>query len=266
MGYQQKFEAVGGLDDIDKAISYLGRVLSLSPRRSLTIAALINLGDSHRRRYQRLNDPEDIDKATEYHNLSLAHIEASDDLRLASQSLNNLGLVHLIKYGIQREYSDIEKAIQYLSRALLSDTTRNTASRSIWLANLGIARMIRYSHLQEDDDMNEGIRAYNEALTCTSPESPVRPMVLANLGLTLWSRFQKYANDEDIQAAISSMSHGISLLPTEHPDMSKMLNTLGKICQTQAEYLDDAKSLRDSSDSFKKAAPSGFPASADETI
>ncbi|CAE6479294.1 unnamed protein product [Rhizoctonia solani] len=254
MGYQQKFEVVGGLDDIDKAISYLGRVLSLSPRRSLMIAALNNLGDSHRRRYQRLNDPEDIEKATQYHTLSLVHIEASNDLKSAPQSLNNLGLVHLIKFGIQREYSDIEKAIQYLSRAVLSDTTRNTAPRSIWLMNLGIARMIRYSQLQEDDDMNEGIRAYNEALTCTPPESPVRPMVLANLGLTLWSRFKKYPNNEDIQAAISSVSHGISLLPSEHPDMSKMLNTLGKICQTQTEYLGDAKSLHDSSDSFRKAS------------
>ncbi|CAE6482999.1 unnamed protein product [Rhizoctonia solani] len=251
--YQQKFDVVGGLDNIDQAVSYSGRALSLSPNTSLTIVALNNLGDSHRRRYQRLNDPKDIEKATDYLTSSLAHIEASNDLKLVPAGLNNLALVHIIKFEIRREYSDIDKAIQYLNRALLFDT-RNPASRSMKLMNLGFAQMVRSDDLEEDDDMNEGIRAYTEALTCTPAESPLRPMMLASLGSARWDRFKKHSNYEDIQAAVSLMLQAISLLPSEHPDMSKMLNTLGKIYQIQAEYLGNAKSLNDSSDSFRKAA------------
>ncbi|KEP45080.1 aromatic di-alanine and TPR containing protein [Rhizoctonia solani 123E] len=143
-----------------------------------------------------------------------------------SIQLANLGTSYSYRFQRLSELIDLDKAIEYRSRALAL-TPEGHSRLSVWLANLGTSYSHRFQHLGGLDDLEKAIRYRTRALALTHDRHPNLPIWLANLAVSHNSRYERRGGLGDLEKAIEYDSRAVSLTPEGHPDMSGRLANLG---------------------------------------
>ncbi|KAJ1299362.1 hypothetical protein OPQ81_003773 [Rhizoctonia solani] len=121
-------------------------------------------------------------------------------------------------YGARARHSttDLEKAIEYLSRALDS-TPDGHPDLPRRLYSLGVSYNDRFQRLGDLKDIEKAIEYSSRALDSTPDGHPDLPRRLDSLGVSYNGRFQRLGDLKDIEKAIEYSSRALDLTPDGHP-------------------------------------------------
>lgn len=174
-----RFEAFGG-DDLDRAIDCFAVALQESPPGSLDEASAVgNLAGALTRRYDLTGMPADREQAGEL----AARLDAYD--------------------GELPDDIAAQRASVDAARSLAPRLPR--AGRAAVLNNLGTALSRRYDAYGDVADLEELVRAYEEAVDATPPASPQLAVRLGNLGDALRERAHRLGDEDDLRDAVGHL-------------------------------------------------------------
>ncbi|CAE6433818.1 unnamed protein product [Rhizoctonia solani] len=242
--YYDRFQHLGELDDVEKAIEYDTRALELTPEVHPDFPdRLTGLGLSYYDRFQRLGELDDIKRAIEYHTRAL-NLTPNDHPDL-SYRFASLGSSYYSRFERLGELDDIDKSIECETRAL-DLIPKDHPDFSERLAGLAWSYSYRYQRLGELDDIEKSI-AYNvQALGLTPKGHPHLPSRLAGLGSCYYGRFQRRGELDNIEKAIQYQIQALDLTPRDHPHLPSQLADLGATHLDRFQRLGEPDDIRKS--------------------
>ncbi|KAG8679706.1 hypothetical protein FRC11_003390, partial [Ceratobasidium sp. 423] len=217
VSHQIRFERLGDLSDLEKAIECDSRALALTPDGHPHLPSrLANLGGSHMRRFEHLGDFSDVEKAIECQSRALAL--TPDGHPHLPGLLANLGVSHKHRFERLGDLTALEKSIECQSHALAltPDGHPHLPSR---LANLGGSHMRRFECLGDLTALEKAIECVSRALALTPDGHPHLPSLLANLGVSHKRRFECLGDLTDLEKASECESRALALTPDDHPTL-----------------------------------------------
>ncbi|KAJ7131344.1 TPR-like protein [Mycena epipterygia] len=225
----ERFERVGGLDDINKSVEIfenaVGLILDGEPNKPMMLS---NLGNALSRRFERLGELSDITK-------SMLMGERAVGLTLDGDPakpfrLNNLGTALLRRFNRLGDLSYINKSVLILEDAARL-TTDHDPEKPLRLSNLGTSLLRRFSQLSDVHDINKSVLMFEHAVELTPNGHPDKPLRLNNLGASLLHRFSQlgdlYDINSDLNKSVLMSEAAVNLTPEGHPDKFSMLSQLG---------------------------------------
>jgi CHAT domain-containing protein/tetratricopeptide (TPR) repeat protein len=218
--FQDKFDLLGDLTDLNEAKSCYERAIALSPRSA---ACLNNLGNVLGKRFNHLGNADDLDQAIVFNRRALELTPAGDSGR--PLLLHNLGGRLSDRFALNGSLRDLNEAIEVEreSVALISPTSRAIPG---YLNNLVISLNRRYEASGSIDDLNEAIDLQSRAVSLNKATSPDHPSYLNVLGLSLQRRFKEFGRSEDLDRAISAQETAVSLLDPKSPRLASLAHNL----------------------------------------
>ncbi|KAG9123070.1 hypothetical protein FRC07_000269, partial [Ceratobasidium sp. 392] len=184
----RRFEQLGDLADIDKAIECHTQSVQLSPDGHPDMPShLSNLGNSWLRRFERLGDLADIDKAIEC--LSQSVQLTPDGHSDMPCLLSNLSNSWSCRFERLECLNDINTATECGVRAVQL-IPEGHADRPWHLSNLGECHMRRFQRLGDPSDLESARKCFKEAAEhiITDPRRQIgcaRSWALCSLGVGL---------------------------------------------------------------------------------
>jgi CHAT domain-containing protein/tetratricopeptide (TPR) repeat protein len=97
---------------------------------------------------------------------------------------------------------------------------------AVW-NNSAIVLARRYGARGRLADLSRALELWQQAVSCTPPDSPELPRNLNNLGNGLRSRYAGTGRLEDLQEAIRVSQQAVARTPPDSPDLPMYLNNLG---------------------------------------
>ncbi|WP_079423472.1 CHAT domain-containing protein [Streptomyces katrae] len=254
---------------------------------------LFNLGIALEDRYERLDDPADLD----------AIITVGRDAGTAgpadhpdrARRLGNLGNALRRRFERQGKAEDAEEAIRVLR--LAADVSIDALDRSVMLLNLALALRSRFAWAGAAADLDAAIAHVDEAAAIAAPDHPERPKILSlrqelsehrsgdrearagthdlverfavavdaatnaadraerlfDLGEALRLRFLHTGVVADVDAAIGRFREAVAATPPGHPDRARRLCHLGEVLRLRYIRTDRPSDLDAAIDRFDEA-------------
>ncbi|EUC58724.1 aromatic di-alanine and TPR containing protein, partial [Rhizoctonia solani AG-3 Rhs1AP] len=138
----------------------------------------------------------------------------------------NLGVSYTHQYRRLGNHADLEKAIEYQTRALVL-TPDGHPDMSGRHANLGGSYTRQYQRLGKLADIEKAIECHTLALALTPDGHPDIPARHANLGVSYTRRYQRLGKLADLEKATECHTRALALTADGHPDMSARHGDLG---------------------------------------
>ncbi|CAE6437786.1 unnamed protein product, partial [Rhizoctonia solani] len=222
---RNRFLRFGKLEDIEKAIEYGNRALSLTPDGHPHMPIqFICLGAYYNDHFLRVGHLDDIEKAIDCNTRALGLTLVNDPN--FPMVLGNLGASYVVRFQRLGEISDLEKSIEHSSHALAltSDAHPDLPRR---YSDLGVSYGDRFQRLGELDDLEKSIEHYSRALTLTPDTHPDLPRRHAALGMSFINRYRRMGEIGDLEKSIEHNSRALALTPGAHPDLADRHADLG---------------------------------------
>lgn len=153
-------------------------------------------------------------------------------------NLRNLARLLCVRFQQSGSYEDVAQGLQYIREAIdinrrLSRKGKNP-SETHCLEVLGDLLLARANAFNNEEDINEAIRAYREALNMTDIEHPGYVSRAKNLSYTMLLRYSIFGADKDIKEASILIEVVIDSLKsrkgqTTAREMALLQNQLGTI-------------------------------------
>ncbi|KAG8886291.1 hypothetical protein FRB98_001353 [Tulasnella sp. 332] len=216
-GYQR----LGGLDNLEKAILLLLKVLELRPKgHALRSRVLLNLAIAAKARYQAVGTRNDLEEACSW-------VREALNIDLGSTRpffLNTLATTLQLRFEQYSNRADLDEAICCHTEALALRPQGNPL-RSTSVINLAIALLIRFKQTGERADLSTAISQLEGVLAL--PLDPIRrAMSLTELANALVIRWKELGEQEDLDAGISRHREALELRPAGNPERPKTLCNL----------------------------------------
>lgn len=195
---RERFERTGDSADLETAIAYVRRALSIGGIDRPRVLAILSL--VLRARYELLDDPEDMNAAID----ALAEAVSLDDgERSYWENSANLGALLLDRYGRLSVPTDLDQVVLTLSR--IADRAEvGPDDRASVRSNLSTAYLLRHRRRPRLGDLDRALVHAEEALRLSSTTHPERGGFLYNLGMLLDERYEERADPADLAAAIAA--------------------------------------------------------------
>ncbi|KAL5634350.1 hypothetical protein ACGC1H_002423 [Rhizoctonia solani] len=196
------------------------------------------------------------------HGVSKSEEEHRDtDEQPSAKGLKKLGWSHLEQYRGTGTLGDLEKAIEYFSRAV-SWTPDDDPDLSSRLNDLGIAYNDRFHRLGALSDFEGSVTHISRAIELTSDDHPDRLRQLASLGVSYGERYRRLDELADLEKATECFSRVLALTPDGHPDMPLRHAHLGQCYIYRHRRLGELADIEKSNECFTRAlalTPDGHP-------
>ncbi|CAE6386328.1 unnamed protein product [Rhizoctonia solani] len=140
--------------------------------------------------------------------------------------LANKGVSHLSQFENSGQLDDINKSIEYTSRALALSRGWDHEVAGI-LTILGVAYGTRFRYLGKLDDLEKSIEYTSGAVHDPIFNPANKAVCLNNLGMAYADRFKRLEKLDDAKKAIEYVSRAIELTPKGDPSLPQLLNNLG---------------------------------------
>ncbi|CCO35903.1 hypothetical protein BN14_10024 [Rhizoctonia solani AG-1 IB] len=147
--------------------------------------------------------------------------------RVDQERLHNLADSCRSRFRRFGELDDIEKAIEYASRALGLAPAAHP-DLPIRLASIGASHEDRFKRLGILEDIEKAIDFCNRALVLTPEGHSNQPSRLADLGRSHTIRFQRLGELDDLNESTNYLVRALALTPSNHSDLSERYADLGK--------------------------------------
>ncbi|CAE7207153.1 unnamed protein product [Rhizoctonia solani] len=213
------------LREIDEEIVSIRRALSWIPDESPGFAPLlICLGIAHSKRFDILEEPNDIHKTIEYITIVLSL--ASDNDPGLRDVLSTLGSAYGQRFQRLGDMDDINKTIEFKSLAL-AKTPNDHPDLPRQLSTLAISFKLRFQRLGDLRDVEQAVEYDFQAIAATPEDNIEFPERLENVGTSLFCRFRSLGKLIDLEKAIEYQSRGLAMASNYHPHLPTILANLG---------------------------------------
>jgi tetratricopeptide (TPR) repeat protein len=257
---QARFERVGKLTDLDRAIEVGGAAVRASslghPDRP---GYLSNLALALRTRFERIGDQADLDAAIKAAEEAVTSLPSDGVGRATVLSALDISLRD--RFTRTGHLADLEAAVD-ASRAAVDATPAGHPDRAIYLANLGLALATQFERTGLDDDLDEAVEVDREALKATPAAHPQRAPILSNLGNALRIQFERTGAQRHLDEAVAVCRESVASTPVDHPDRVAPLSNLGLALLTRFERTGTVGDVDESIDAERAAVdltPLGHP-------
>ncbi|OJJ69545.1 hypothetical protein ASPBRDRAFT_130524 [Aspergillus brasiliensis CBS 101740] len=238
--YGKRYDLTGEVCDINLAIDTMEPVLQEMAPGTDRAASFNNMGDMLSKRFQRLGDMNDLNRAIGLNRQAIEETPADHPKR--SSFLNNLGIWLGLRFQRTGQMTDINEAVDVAEaavRAILPDHSE----RHYCLGNLGRQLSLRYEDTGSLPDLNRSIQVTSLAVEALPLQHPVRARWLNNLGSELDMRFQRLGTTEDLDRAIEYAKAAVKAIPPGHPDLATCLRNLGMWLGSRFEKTGDPSDI-----------------------
>ncbi|KEP49977.1 aromatic di-alanine and TPR containing protein [Rhizoctonia solani 123E] len=252
ISYIDRYQRLGELADLEKAIECFARALALTPDGHPGMShRYASFGVSYTQRFQRLGELADLEKAIEYNTRALAL--TPDSHRDMSGHHANLGISYSDRFKRLGELADLEKAIEYHTRALAltPDSHPDMSGRH---ASLGVSYTDRFKRLGELADLEKATECKTRALSLTPDGHPVMSRRHASLGVTYLVRYRRLGELADLEKAIECHTHALALTPDSYPLLLTCHFLHAQSLLEQYHHSGSLTCLKDALYSFRKAS------------
>ncbi|CAE6477963.1 unnamed protein product, partial [Rhizoctonia solani] len=227
--------------------------------RSDLSSGLSSLGASHRDRFGRLGELNDLEKSMEYYSRALASTpNGHPDL---STRHADLGVAYRNRFRRLGEMNDLQKSIEQFSRAL-ELTPEGHPDLSQRHVDLGTAMLLRFRRLDEMNDLERSMEHHSRALELTPDGHPNLSTRYADLGVAYRDRYQRLDEMSDLERSMELHSRALLLTPDGHPDLSQRCADLGTAKLLRFQRSGELHALTESIEQLSRAlglTPDGHP-------
>ncbi|CUA74678.1 Protein kinase rad3 [Rhizoctonia solani] len=238
ISYKKRFDNMGDVDDIRKAIHYQNQAVLATPPDHLDHPLRLTLlGQFYLDLFERISQPEDVD-------LAITHLQqavlstAKTHFELPSR-MSTLCLAHRLRFQQCGQLLDLGTSTEWAIRAVSIASVDDPRLPS-FLNNLGTNHLIQFRHAGDPEELSRAIEYLTQAVSLT-PKDEQDYRRLHNLGNAFSDKFEHYGQIEDIDKAIELIYQGLPLIPQGHSDMPIQLNNLGKSHLVRFERLNQAE-------------------------
>ncbi|KAG9121760.1 hypothetical protein FRC07_002151, partial [Ceratobasidium sp. 392] len=239
----RRFEYLGDIDDIQKAIQYYKQASAEPEQGDLQAQSrcLNHLGAAHRARFGRLGDTEDINTAIGYQTQAVRLSSEQDPLK--AEWLIGLESSLRARFEYLGNLDDIDSAIDYQQQAV-SFKSAGAEAKSLHLAALGASYNARFERTGQLHDLDMAINVQTEAITGISDSNVHRPALHNGLAQSYDFGFRRLGNLEDIiDKAIHHHSLAAKLASEEHISKFWYLTSLGNSLKRRFQKLQDLSDI-----------------------
>ncbi|CAE6470975.1 hypothetical protein ACGC1H_003440 [Rhizoctonia solani] len=151
------------------------------------------------------------------------------------RDLDKMGLALLEPFPLTERLEDLEKAIEYFSRAVAL-TPDGDPDLSEWLNDLGLAYITRFQRLGELEDLEKSMEHISRSVALTPDGHWDMANRLSNLGMVHIGRSRRLGELADLEKSIGLRSSSLTLTPNEDPSLAYRLACLG-VCYSDRYQL-----------------------------
>jgi CHAT domain-containing protein/tetratricopeptide (TPR) repeat protein len=203
-----RWNSAGREADLDAAVDHFAQALAIGAERA-SDASRTNLATTLIARYDRMGNSDDLTRATELLERSVANREPDDLPPWLATALASALLYQFQRAG---DLADLDRSITLLTGP--AAFTLDPLEQAHRLSTLGNALSDRYAVGGDLRDLDASIDCLEQALDARPPGTgPARASALANLGASLRERFRERGEREDIDKAIKLQQEAVSLAP-----------------------------------------------------
>lgn len=198
--YSCRFEHLGELEDINRAVEYQTLAVQLAPEGHAEMPHWLGaLGRSYCSRFARVRKLEDIDRAIECHNKALELAPAGDiDI---PRRYNNLSNSYSVRFELLGGITDLHRAIKCSHQAVVLAPNEH-AAKSKWLCNFSQVLRLRFKHFNEPEDILNSIEVATQALQLLPQDDGFIPGIQYILGGSYLSFYNRSKRPEHRDAAL----------------------------------------------------------------
>ncbi|QRV85516.1 aromatic di-alanine and TPR containing protein [Ceratobasidium sp. AG-Ba] len=233
--YMKRFRRLGNHKDIDNMVESASDAMQRAPREGIDrTIRLGNAGVALARRFDKLGQFEDLEKAIKYTEEALDHCGKEPIAYLFHGNLGTCFLNCLRRPGEKNQLQMLQMASKHLETALQMCPVGHP-TRHVWLANLGVAYSIEYEidprPTEGPSAIDKAIRYHSDAMELVDDiGTPVKndtkmAVNLLNLGHSYAARFQRQGETPDLDNAIGHIEKAMSLTKSIDLDNQNLLNT-----------------------------------------
>lgn len=221
--YRNRFLRLGNITDLERGIEYGRLAVSFSENTDPELLwRLHQLGSTYQERFDRLNDPSDIDGLLQCQARAIALIPNHEDQEDLPGRLGRLSASYYGRYLRLHEFDDLEKAIEDGVRSLSLAGSTST-SKIIVLINLSRFYSTRFDDSGDPGDLEKGMEYNACAYSLMDDSHPHAGFRLHNLGSLYHTRFEHLHDNDDLELAIESSALAVSLSSAGDTDPSSLL-------------------------------------------
>ncbi|KAF8752410.1 hypothetical protein RHS01_08114 [Rhizoctonia solani] len=186
------FIAAGKLEDVDKAIEYDNRALSLVPSYCRTLSCrLMHLGADYGARFARTGDindnANDFEKSIEYKSRAVAL--TPEDHSALPRRLGNLGVDYGTRFNRTGDMNDLAKSTECKSRAI-ELTPDDDPDLARLFSNLGLDYSARFERTGDMSDLENSIQYKYRAVALTPEDHPSMPELQVKLSHSYFAHYK----------------------------------------------------------------------------
>ncbi|KAG8916309.1 hypothetical protein FRC02_004051 [Tulasnella sp. 418] len=222
-----RFSREGDPADLRQSIVYSSKALALRPpepsqQRTLLGSLSVSLGS----RYTAQGSIGDLEEVIRYRRDALLHLSPTHFDRPIHLDQLGDGLIH--RFRIYREFRDLQEAITCHQEALLLEPPGD-ARRPCTLSHMAHSLLVHYRHSENPDveDLESCTQYFNDALTLTPPQSPLRSLKLVSLAACLRLRWETLKHSDSLDQALDHLREALSLQSPSYPGRCVTLSQLG---------------------------------------
>ncbi|CAE6488126.1 unnamed protein product [Rhizoctonia solani] len=239
--YSLRFQRLGKIEDLDKAIEYKTKGISLTagidPSRH---DRLYSLRISCYLRFKRLGNLEDLHHAIDYNTRAIECTPAEHpDL---PERLLSLGALYDTSYSRLGNMDNLNKAIEYKLEVknLTPETHPELFQR---LRSLALSYSKRFRRSRDLGDLDRAIEFRTRSVSLISDEHSDKPSLLCSLGSSHYDRYERLGGLGDLQKDIDYTTRAVELTSESDPDLSVRLSDLSAAYHARFTYLGDLKDI-----------------------
>ncbi|KAF3918158.1 hypothetical protein ABW20_dc0101999 [Dactylellina cionopaga] len=206
--YNSRFNRLGKLEDLERAIRAIEKAIAATPDNSPERSrSLYNMSNHYSSRFFSIGELEDLEKAINVAEQTIT--DTPDDCPDFARNLSNLSNHYSSRFRRLGKLEDLEKAIHIADQAIVA-TPGNSPDLSKYLNNLSNCYIMRFDEFKKLEDLERAITHMEKAfsISCVSPLSRV------GRGERL-SKLRAYQGDH--AGAAHAAAHAVLLLPRVSP-------------------------------------------------
>lgn len=255
-----RYQALGGLDDVDAALTALGRLPAAGLHRSQRATVAASTARALSMRYQATGDPDDLAAAISAARRGLAGVDAMSTTRNSRAArLANLLFLRYLSHGRRR---DLDRAIRLLHGAVCEAETGGGREPSPdQLSQLSSYLAERYDRDGDLADRDAAIRFSRWAHE--SDRRDGEPSLDATLASVLHERFTTEGWFDELDEAIGRYRKAVERQIPTAPVYPAILSNLGIALQDSYAYQDDDAALDEAIDLHERAVACCLPGAPD---
>ncbi len=228
---QTHYQRFGATEALVLAVDAGERAAAVAPddRRA---AALGNLGNALRVRYEALGHPQDLDGAID-RGRDAVRAGLPDDLNLPTYR-SSLGSAVQARYDRTGLVEDLQESL-ILAQDAVRGTSQDSPARAGRLSNLGNGFRLRYLALRTPSDLDAASAAGGQAMSAATEDDPERAAYASNLASALRERFALTGSRSDLDRAIALAEGAAEAVGPSHPRHPGYVSNLAGLLRERAD-------------------------------